>query len=145
MLSFSDRTDAAVEVSAVRRQLSQQQHSIQQEMNATSHINNPKNDKTAQTRTRNRSDSPVPVSAAIAIDGSKVSNSVVDFDSDENVHSGARFTNDDKPKKNVNDGISNLRVEKVPTVSRKMDYNLLIAYSIVSIVVVAIVVGIYWK
>ena len=114
-------------------------------MNATSHLHNPRNDKTAQTRTSNRSDSPVPVSAAIAIDCSKVSNSVVDFDSDENVHSGARFMSDDKPKKNVSNGISNLRVEKVPTVSRKMDYNLLIAYSIVSIVVVAIVVGIYWK
>ncbi len=134
-----------MEVSAVRKQLSQQQHSIQQEMNATSHINTFKNDSKGQARATNRSDAHVPVSAAIAIDGNKVSNSVVDYDSDENVHSGARFTNEDKPKKKVGNGISNLRVEKGPIVSRKMDYNLLIAYSIVSIVVVAIVVGIYWK
>ena len=91
-------------------------------------------------------DSPPSIPAPLAVDGNMVRNLKYNYDSDSEVKSAKSSPKSAKVDSSIGSGISNVRMERVPNkVKRRIDYNLLIAYSIVSVVVIAIVVAVFSK
>lgn len=120
----------------LRHLLSQQQRRIEKEMQTTA--------ATGASGASGGRDSPPSIPAPLAVDGNMVRNIKYNYDSDSEVKSAKSSTK--SAKADIGSGISNVRMERVPNkMKRRIDYNLLIAYSIVSVVVIAIVVAVFSK